>query len=206
MPDLIRVSTNAARMKRWLDNMAKDQTPFAVALALTRLAAEARDRQRAAMPKRFEIRAKYVLKGIQSTRANKRDTPILAEVGTRDEFIAQHEEGGTIRAKGSRFAIPTKVVRRRRTASGRIPASLKVRPLLASDRAFKARKAKGEQVELKRIRKKTQGGLRILAFLRASKVLKPRLELRKTVLDTAKREYPRIFKESLERAVRTARG
>lgn len=108
---------------RDLDRMARDlstsrgQIPFAASKALNSLAFDVRDKVRGSMPQNFTIRRRWVINQMQvKQRADKRN--LEAVVGTSDagKFLAKHEEGGTRSALGRYIAIPTRAVKRTKTA------------------------------------------------------------------------------------------
>lgn len=114
---------------RQLDDTADDQLPFALAAALSDTARTARDEVRERLPKFFTIRNRGVRSAIEYKSANKRDPEPAALVHTQEwaGFLTLHAIGGTKRARGSRVAVPTSIVKR--TASGRVPKRFQPRPL-----------------------------------------------------------------------------
>lgn len=110
------VSSNAPQLAAAFQKLAADQLPFATAVALTRVAQDARDKERKQLGETFTIRSRRrVEQGIQVNRAEKKDWPTpRAEVGLRDEFMARHVTGGEKQPKpGTRHvAIPTRFVQR----------------------------------------------------------------------------------------------
>lgn len=211
----ITVETTAQNLGHRLRRLARSQLPIATAQALTAVAQKARDEQRSEMPRRFKIRNRRVIQGITIQRAEKADWPkTFALIGTRDAFIARFEQGGVQRpiagrARGAgpaRFAIPTRVVAARRTAGGRIPASLKPRRIIArGGRISTSTGSSGEGIWIKRKRRKTLGGLTRAFVLRRSIKLKKRLELADTVEAVARRTYARVFEEKIRKAIASRR-
>ncbi len=210
---VVTVRSTVPKLQADLRQFVRAQVPFATAKALTRTAQDARDAQREGMKRRFTIRNRRVLRGITIERAEKRAWPrIQAKVGTLDPFIARFEEGGRQTPKrtspgvgGPRFAIPTRAVVSRRTATGRIPASLKPRNLLSSNRALIPDDGQGDSIILKRRRKRTMGGLKRIFTLKRAIRLKKRLRLFQTVHRTTGRVYLRHFQRELRGAVASRR-
>lgn len=131
----LEVDTNAGALADAFAKLAHDQLPFATAVALTRVAQDARDQERRQLGRTFTLRSRRrVEMGIQINRAEKSDWPrCRAEVGLRDDFMAKHVTGGEKTPKpGTRHvAIPTRIVQR--TASGGVvlrqrPKSIRRRP------------------------------------------------------------------------------
>lgn len=156
----LQVSTNAAELARAMSKLAEEQLPFATAVALTRVAQDARDEVRGKLGKTFTLRNKRVEGGIQINRAEKRDWPnVFAEVGTRDDFMARHVTGGVKRPQkgASSIAIPTKITARMRdqSSSGAIPAVVKPFQIRERRTGFVAQAESGlvirERVEGKKV-------------------------------------------------------
>lgn len=112
----VEVDTNAGALADAFAKLAHDQLPFATAVALTRVAQDARDKERLQLGRTFTLRnRRRVEMGIQINRAEKKDWPrCKAEVGLRDDFMAKHVTGGEKAPKpGKRHvAIPTRIVKR----------------------------------------------------------------------------------------------
>lgn len=142
------VSTNAKGLQIALSKLAKDQLPFATAVALTRCAVDARDAERKILNRRFTLRSrKRVEGGIQINRAEKKDWPkCKAEVGLKDEFMARHVTGGEKTPKPGRkhVAIPTRLVER--GPSGGVINRLKPKTVIDRPGGFVA-DAKGGRFE-----------------------------------------------------------
>ena len=104
----ITIKFDFAELSSNLNEMARDQIPFASALALTRLAQEAQTFVRGDLPSHFIIRNGWAQRGIQVKAASKKDWPQAeAEVGTRDEFMARQMLGGVKTSlTGRQLAIP----------------------------------------------------------------------------------------------------
>lgn len=119
----------ALEVARRISLFASDQLPFALAAALTDTAREARDVARERLGSHFKLRNRALVQAIHYLPASKRDKPPKAEVVIRPwaEFLAQHAIGAQRRPQRRAIAIPTRIVRR--TASGRVPSSLKPRAL-----------------------------------------------------------------------------
>lgn len=132
------VDANAQSLAEAFARLAREQLPFATAVALTRVAQEARDRERGALSDTFTLRSRRRVEGgIQINRAEKKDWPrSRAEVGLRDAFMARHVTGGVKTPKPgvSHVAIPTRLVVR--GPGGSVVSRLRPRPTRERPGAF----------------------------------------------------------------------
>lgn len=190
-----RLATTAPQLSRLLRELRRDELPFVAAKTLTELALAARDRQRRRMRQVFTIRSQFPVRGITMVPAEKRDWPrARSVVGTRDRFIARFEEGGVQRPEGAQsFAVPTRMVARRRTRTGRIPKRLRPREVLRARRGVIARVE--EETALLRTGRKTRDfrGRRILFLFHRRIRLKPVLGFERTVQGVARQRWARLF-------------
>ena len=95
------VTANVAKATEYLSDVAAKRIPDAAAKALTRTAFDARDAVRDGLPERFNLRRPWISRGIGVTPAKPRT--LMAEVWSRDRFMALQETGGT---KSGKLAIP----------------------------------------------------------------------------------------------------
>lgn len=187
---------------RALRDMGRKQIPFAAAAALTEIAGRVQKAERANLRRAFTLRRKNLGARIFRRPAEKRDWPkVRAAVGFgqfgRDEFWTLQETGGTKRAiKGSRIAIPYRIVRR--TGKGTVRAPDKPKRI----------GAKGWEIEDK-LRAKLGRRKAAPSFtyygLRTSARIKPALGARKIAEKIAGRDSAPILRRSLRNAIRTAR-
>ena len=203
-PELrVEVASNADELRRAFRQIAKDQVPFATALALTRLAQRGQEAGRDRLSSEFKLRSRWVRNGLRIKRAEKRDWPNpVAIVGHRDEYMVLHETGGMKRARGGgRVLIPTRLVRR--TSAGRIrkrqrPAVLGPK-LQEQPGKFGARRLELMTRRARRDRRK------ILYLMRRRVRIRPRFRLTATVNGVAADHSGPIFEKALEAAIRSAR-
>lgn len=203
----ISVESNAPGLAEAFQMLAERQLPFATAVALTRVAQDAQEGVRRDMPHRFKLRGSRLLKGVQITRAEKRDWPNpKAQVGSRDEFMVTQELGGERRPqKGASFmAIPTRVVTSQRTSTGGVPRRLKPRNV------NKARKIPGDRIVAPLSKGKSATGKKLdeasFWLLRRRVKIKPRFRLRETVEGSVESTYPKRFEEEFAAAMKSARA
>ncbi len=89
----MNIKIDDRELKRWL-LFAEKQLPYAHALALSTLAWKARDDLRDEAERSLTIRRGFPMRGIVSTRADKRNLSRGAVVGSRDEMMAVLAIGG----------------------------------------------------------------------------------------------------------------
>lgn len=201
----IGIAHDVETWRKKLQAMGRDQIPFAMAVAMTRTAQNARDVNRRYLPRAFRGLSKKSLRSrIKITRAEKRDWPKLrasvnwGETG-KDDFWLLQETGGFKRGKGGgRVAIPTSAVKR--TKGGRVRASQKPRAI--SKRA--SGKEIAGQLRAKPGRKKSAP---LLTFynLRNRAKIKPTLRGREITERTADKKLPQHYDRELTAAVKSAR-
>ena len=87
------VTADVAKATEYLSEVAAKRIPDAAAKALTRTAFDARDAVRDGLPERFNLRRPWISRGIGVTPAKPRT--LMAEVWSRDRFMAAQEQGGS---------------------------------------------------------------------------------------------------------------
>lgn len=203
----IDVRMDLKRFERELDDLARRQLPFAVARALTWTARDARDEVRKQVARRFVTRSKWVERGIVFRSATKR-MPV-AVVGSRDWFMADHEDGATRWPfKGRHRAAPLAV---RKNARQKITKAKRPKALLAKGgrrkffvQRLKTGRAKGQFAVLRRAGR-DRYPLQVLYLLEAQTKIRPKFGFRKTVERTVARRLRKNFGKSLAQALATAR-
>lgn len=203
----IDVRMDLKRFERELDDLARTQLPFAIARALTWTAKEARDEVRKQVARRFVTRSKWVERGIQSRSATKK-LPV-ATVGSRDWFMADHEDGAARRPlKGKHRASPLGV---RKNVRQKITKAKRPKALLAKGgrrkffvQRLKSGRAAGQFAVLRRAGR-DRYPLQVLYLLEKQTKIKPKFGFRKTVERTVARRLRKNFGKSLAQALATAR-
>ncbi len=87
------VTADVAKATEHLSDLVQQHVPNAAAKALTRTAFDARDAVRDGLPERFNLRRSWISWGIGVTPAKPRT--LMAEVWSRDRFMAAQESGGS---------------------------------------------------------------------------------------------------------------
>lgn len=199
------ITTNADEVSRAFLFLKRDQVPFATAVALTRVAQQARLSVQAQMGQTFTLRSPRVVKTIRINAARKRDRPIRSEVGILDQFLADHATGAVRKAtKSRRLAIPTKFAASKRTRGGKIRAGMKPRRILQR----KGGRVEGEGNRATILRGAGRGAGRKLLrmfMLRSRVKIDETWPFEKQVVRKAKANYGAEFVGALGDAVRTAR-
>ena len=178
------VTADIAKATEHLSELAQQHVPNAAAKALTRTAFDARDAVRDSLPERFNLRRPWISRGIGVTPAKPRT--LMAEVWSRDRFMAAQETGGT---KSGKLAIPVGPMAQ--AAQTRvIPKSQWPGQVLVKKNVFYCAGAVFERRDEKRIL--------ALYLLRRQQKVEPRFGMANTVRSAALREYQR----QMERALR----
>jgi len=170
--------------------------PFAIAMALTHTAKDAQKRLIADLPAHFTIRDKWVSRGIRIVPARKNDP--VAEVGSKDAFMARQAIGGVKEGKDGMVAIPiaARANPRRKTRPSKWPKAL-----LRKDRHFIGSAAG----KLGVWKKSKRGRLKLMWLLREKVNIPARWPFLDTVSDVVRKEWHRNAWKALERAVKTAK-
>lgn len=228
MARTITIGTNASEIARQFGDMAREQIPFATALALTALAFSGRKASQAEMRGALELRNRYSASGIQVNEARKSHWPSMqAEVGIEQgrSYLIDHvtggkREGGTrgraileqesLRsssgrvAKGKRPAALVAAAKRARRkadlnqAFGRKQAKDKRRPFLFHSRKW------GNEVLAKRTSDKRHP-LEIIYAFRRGVSIRREFEMDRAVWRIVSAEYERKFNRALRRAIATGK-
>ena len=181
------VTADVAKAAEYLSDLARQRVPNAAAKALTRTAFDARDAVRDGLPERFNLRRPWISRGIGVTPAKPRT--LMAEVWSRDRFMALQEAGGT---KTGKLAIPVGPMAQ--TAQTRvIPKSQWPGQVMAKKSVFYRAGSVFER----------RGEKRILALylLRKQQKVEPRFGMADTVRSVALKEYYRQMERALQEAL-----
>lgn len=165
-------------------------SPNTAAKALTGTAFDARDEVRRTLPQHFTLRRPWVSRGIGVTAAQPRT--LMAEVFSRDRFMAPQEYGGT---KDRTATIPV----------GRMGAIAQSRVIPRSQWAGRLMATKPNVFHRGgAIFERSRGGIQALYLIRRAQPVKARLGMAATVRSVALRE----FRRQMDRALRAemARG
>lgn len=231
-----QVDTNATALGQALAKLAREQLPFATAVALTRTAQDARDHTRGRLGESFTLRArKRVESGISINPARKQDWPkCQAEVGLKDGFMARQVTGGEKKplAGTKHIAIPTRItqrgpgggvvpaqkprpIRSRKTGfvsdeTGDASSPLGTKPGLVRERVagrvVRKQKVEGFGPKLQRRARTANLGVVTWHLLRSKVHIEPRWKFPQQVTSNVGDRYPAHFLKEYEAAMRSARA
>lgn len=196
----INVTTDIKRLTRGLDDVARNQVPFATAKALTASADLARITVTRQLPSIFDRPTPFTMRGITIQAATKRN--LQARVFVKDiqaGYLEVQETGGEVRPKQKRpLIIATEQLAR--DAYGNLPRGTLRREKRKKDvfvgkvgnrRGFFWRLGEGAEVAL--------------AFMFRRFKYKPRFQFRARVAKSVKATLPSAFREALRQAMATRR-
>lgn len=198
----VSVKTDAEEVAKFFGLLGRRHIPFAFERAFRALGIEAQKEVREELPKRFVLRGQRVSKGVQYWYTKRSAWPNMqVEIGSRDEFMALQETGGTKRpAQHRMLAVPTLQVRRGHTISGRIPKAFTPKRLMQSGRGEINRKRATVLMWLK------QRGVSRPAYVLARQAkLQPRFGLRTTVEGVVQLRFGKLFTDAMWYAIKTAK-
>ncbi|MFC7611747.1 hypothetical protein [Teichococcus aestuarii] len=184
-------------MARRLDNLARRQLPYAAATALNDTAKVAANSVRKELPRIFDRPTPFTMNAISMTRATK--GRLQARVFVKDrraEYLEVQETGGT-RTPEKRAIVLPRAIRTNQygnTARGTFAAA-------------KARKGVSSAVidGVAGLYQRTKGKLKLLAFYTTKATYKPRFGFKRRVTKVAASVLPVAFRQSLAKALATAR-
>lgn len=223
MARIVSISSNADEIARQFGEVAREQIPFATALALTSLAFEGRKASQTELQRSLTTRNRYSATGVQVNPAEKASWPNMqSEVGIEkgrsyliDHVTAGKRDGGT----HGRAIIEDET---QRTSSGRVPKGKRPAALIA--KAIKARaKAKKRNGQDKRLpflfysrkwgnevlAQRTSDErypLQILYAFRKGVSIKRQFEMDLAVERTVQANYAQAFDKALRRAIATGKS
>ncbi len=120
-----------------LDNLNLKQLPFAISTGINDTAFQSMRNVRAQIPKKFDLKSKYIIRGVRVQKSNKKQISPRAYVYHKDDFLAKQEFGTTEHYDG---LTPTKTVKHR-GRSARVPKTKFAGSLLAG---YKGPRAAGK--------------------------------------------------------------
>lgn len=136
----LRVSVDVSEAVSGLNELQKQQIPFALAKTLTACAKVGQAAEQASLSSKFHLRNTFTRQGIRIKPASKNGTLIEADVhtdtanrstGAPDYLVAQQEGGEKVPHGGRQYlAVPTKYLRQ--MCPGPIPQELRPRNLLGA--------------------------------------------------------------------------
>lgn len=228
---MLSVQVHDRKARRSLNNLEKEQYPFALARALTLTAKSGQRAGRIATKRKFKLHTKFVTRNIRIIpakkndikRFNKADAAVFTDKRITD-FMVQHEPGALRRPITSKkIAVPSTSLKRQgfRTAGGRVKKKFQPRTLLKGisktgmsqgrkrtkskvNKAFVIKAKDGTSLIVRRVGDKAYP-LQLLYTFKKTVTIKQRWGLERIVKMAFGRMFPRHFNRSMAQAVRTAR-
>ena len=223
----ISVSVNTSEVSRFMRTVFRDQVPFATSLAINQTTKGIQAEQRKGMRERFTIRRAYVLQGVKVRQfSTKRNLEAIVEISPTRKFLFKFEEGGTVRPRGTSFAVPGGV---RRTKTGVVTRAQRPKALgltlhgkgplaevfRGKRRTFLIRRPDGTGAIFQRLGrrggkraprgKRREGRLRLLFSFTPKAEIEPTLDFVLTARTVMRENFARNFEAAFDRAVRSAR-
>jgi len=199
---MISVEWNEGAFRRFYSDLTERQIPFAMALALTRTARDARERLVAELDSTFTIRSKWVPKGMRFEKATK--TNLRAEVGSTRAFMALQARGGTKSSGSRRVPVPMRALRK--SPKTKITRGKWPEKLLAKPKHFVKPLSAGGAYGLFRVRGgKRNPRLELLHVLAKSAKIPARWPFEKTVEEAVGERWQPNARAALRKAMESAR-
>ncbi len=198
----MRIQVKAEPASRFLSQVAREQLPYATAVALTRTAQDGQRVVLQGLPSKFHLRRAWWQPenrmGFKIRPATK--TRLTASVYTRARWMTLHEEGGTKTPRGRKLAVPSRHVF---PIERLIPRRKRPRAIYAHSRpAFTIQTRAGPAVAWRRT---ARAPVQIFYRLIRQARIRPTLGLRGDVSRTVEQRWRNNFTRSFEDAMRTAR-
>lgn len=194
----IRLDLDLGPWRAWTDALVSREIPFAVAVALTRTARDARATLAAELPQHFQIRTPYTARRLRFTQATKRSWS--AEVGHLSEYMKLQTEGGRKLPRKRVVGVPTAKLRQG-SPSGATTRNLWPSKLVKQG-AFTLPTRSGSLALYRRLQ---DGSLERLYVLAQSVDVKARWSFYETVERVARERWPINFQEAMTAGVARAR-
>ena len=201
----ISVKVNTAEFNRWMNGVARDQVPFAMARALTRTAQDAQKDIKAELGSSFTLRNAHTARGIRITRAEKKDGfRMKSEVGSIDWYVKDQvdDRDSTRQPKAAKYRYIPKGARSGK--KGRIPKRLKPAALTTLENVFWKPKADGTALVYQRMGK-TGSRLKLLYVAVPKQRIRPGFSFASKVRQTANRTLRRNLIRSMQSAIKSAK-
>lgn len=199
---MISISHNIRDFERGLSRMAREQVPFATAMALNDTAEDVQDAWLKHLDRRLDRPTPFTRRGIYRRRASKRR--LTAEIGFKPVqagYLRLQAEGGSRLPEKRAILIP---VQQRLNRYGNMPKGA-VKRVLARDDTFSG-KVRGVAGIWKRPAKsRRKGAMKLLVAFQPKVRYQPRLDLRRAAEGRARTVFPSHFARRFRSALATRR-
>jgi hypothetical protein len=221
------LTINTLRLRKGLDDVAHQQLPFAVALAINRTLEEGQAGFRKTLPQHFTLRRKQFIERLVKIENRDRATKAspygrMGIQGNRADILTKFEEGGVRRPRGHSLYVPIDVKRNKRdlvTNANKPKAFSFVRERTNSNtgiavfqgnkRTFMVRFPDGRGWLFKRTKRGKHGelftGTKVLYALIPKAPIPKALHFEETVVPILQARFPVNLQGMLAAAIRTAK-
>ena len=206
MDTLLDIRADFDRAERLVSDLARNQLPFAMAMALNDTAEAVKDIEETELPLALDRPTPFTQKAFYVRRASK--TRLTARVGSKriqNEYLLRQAVGGSRSPKGSALVVP---VRQRLNKYGNMPrralARAKARGdvFVASRRGGNARHLPPGIYQRQRGR---SGGLKLLVAFEPRAFYKPRFQFHARAMNRARSVFQPSFVRRMRAAIASAR-
>ncbi len=205
----LNVTSNIDQVIRRLDNIEKQQVPFAISGAINDVLFDVRKQIVGVTgPRSFDIRNRRFLNAaLRVRKATKRNlTGEVFDTLGRGQ-LERHASGGIKRPRGQHIAIPGRDIEGKRTRGGAIRKALRPRNVLSKAgrrQAFTTTFKSGQRAIVRR-RTKKRLPLQVLYLLERNVRIRRTFPFHRDAERVAQRNFRRHFDRRLRQALRTAR-
>lgn len=204
---MIQIQVDARDALTYLQRVSQ-QAPFAVSLALNKVANHAQSAVRDGIKRTYTLRREqFVLNTVKinrEDRARKDKLDAIVRIDPERNILAKFEEGGTKTARdGRNIAIPTTNVRRNKADI--LQRSQRPRALLDSRAAGKGKVFKTDKGIFQRVGARGASVVRALFLLRSTVRVRPTLNFKRNATDAVQRTWRDEMTAAFVRAEQTAR-
>jgi len=203
----LNVGSNIGEVAGWLNTVQRKQLPFATAGALTSTAFDVRKHAvEKTFPRDFDIHNKrFPSAALRVEKATKRKLRAAVYDRLALDYLVRLSEGGMkVAHDGQHVAIPVRELGGRRGARG-MPKSLRPKAVLAKKRTFINQTRKTGQLMILRRKTKKQRPLEGLYILEKQANVPKQLGFYEDAAKVVQRRLVPNFRQSFDRAMRTAR-
>jgi len=213
--------------KRGLDDLGKEQYPFALAQSLTQAATRAQGRVRRLSERKFNIKSKFTLRNIRIVPSKKSDVKLGIAVSMVftdkriTHYMAGHEVGEIRRSRKKKLiAVPSRILKKKnfRTVSGKVKKRFLPKVLLKGkkNKTVNAKAKSGNRkafviddkqnaLIVRRKTKKTDSPLDLLYTLVPKTRIDKKWRFEQNVQVSVKLNFRRDFDKNMNKAIRNAK-
>jgi hypothetical protein len=205
---MIQITVDPSEALTYMQRLSQ-QAPFAVSLALNKVANHAQAAVRDGIKRTYTLRREqFVLNTVKinrEDRATKTKLDATVRIDPERNILAKFEEGGTKTARsGGSVAIPTTNVRRNKADI--LQKSQRPRALLDSKAAGRGKVFKTEKGIFQRVGARGASTVRALFLLRSVVRVRPTLNFKRNATDAVQRTWKDEMTAAFTKAEQTARG